>query len=136
MTSAKILVADDMDSILKVRNALTGYEVLETLYLAEAKRLVIEDGIQLFLIGIHFDDSHAMDLIKFIRHDKKHADTPILVQRMIPSQNAEILRQTLNAMRSLQIVNDYVELADHKDADSTLRAAVEKLLSMEKIAAS
>jgi hypothetical protein len=135
MTPAKILVADEMDCLRKVRKALTGYEALETPYLAEAKRLIIEDGIELFLIGIHFDESQAVELIKFIRRDKKHANTPILVQRMLPSQNAEILRQTLDVMCSLQIVNEYVELDEDENADLTLRASVERQLSKARTAA-
>ncbi len=116
----------------RMRAALAGHELLETTTLQQSERLVIEDIIDLFVIGIHFDDSRTMELVKLIRLDPKHKETPILITRLTPSSMAEFIQQTMETMKSLRVVTDYLELEDDPMADVKIRDTVSRLLPAGK----
>jgi PleD family two-component response regulator len=125
---ARILIAEAMAEMPKISSALSAHELLETTTLQQAVRLVIEDGIELFVIGVHFDDSRAVELVKLIRADKNHQDTPVLMVRLAPSKMADFIRQTLETMKAMQVISDYLELENDAFADSKLRDAVSACL--------
>ncbi len=107
---AKIVVAVKAEILPLVEAALTGYEVIVLDSLDQGERWLSESNhADLFVIGILFDDSKAMDLIKLIRLDPKHKETPILVIRLLHSQHEEMLKQVLNMMIALETVCDYFE---------------------------
>lgn len=129
---ATILVASTKYVLPHVRAALAGQELLEALNMQEAQRLVMKDGIELFVIGVHFDDSRAMELVKFIRLDPKHSQTPIVVVRLTPTTMADYMRQTMDTMKSLQVISDYLELEGDPAAQARIQEAVTKLLLAQK----
>lgn len=67
MTAARILVAVLAEPLPTVKKALAGYW------------LVVRFAIDLFVIGILFDDPRAMELIRMIRLDITRHATPILM---------------------------------------------------------
>lgn len=134
MTPARILLAEEAAILPTVTSALVGYELLATVSLRQAERLILEDGIDLFVVGIHFDDSRAMELIKKVRLDRKHGNTPIIIHRLSPSEHAELLKQTLDVMRTMNIISDYLEVEGDPDAKSKIRKAVEQYLPTKKLA--
>ena len=117
-----------------LEHALVGYELLKATMLQEAERLAIENGIDLFVVGIHFDDSRAMELVKFIRDDGKHKRTPIIVVRYWPSQHEAILRQTIEVMITVGAVSAYIEADSENDASfaERVREAVERKIPVRK----
>jgi len=131
----KILIADDSAAIPMLANALAGYDLLTASKLLEAERLLLEDGIAIFVIGIHFDDSHAMELVNFIRNNPKHGQTPIVMVRLLAARNAKMLRNTLDAMKSTQGINEYLEFeaSEMSSAGAKIRAAVECCLPQELV---
>lgn len=126
--NARILIAEDKSVISIVSNALDGYELIETTMLQEAKRAVAKHHIDLFVIGIHVDDSLALELVRFIRTKAQYKDTPLILVRLLPSQNAEVLRETISAMKSLHKISEYLEVELDAAPAEKLRRAAEKLL--------
>lgn len=119
----RILIAQEKNCIDVLLDALAGYELITATHLQEAERLLIENGIDMFVIGIHFDDSRAMELVKFIRDDEKHKKTPIVMVRFWPSEHAQILRQTIEVMKTVRAVSAYIEA----DADTGNRPFMERV---------
>ena len=131
---ARILVAASSMVLRQVSTALSGHEILETTTLRQAERLVLQDGIDIFVIGIQFDESRAVDLVKSIRLDPKHKATPIVMVRLTPSNMADSIRQTMNAMTSILSINVYLELEDDQLAAQKIRDIVATFLpSREKL---
>jgi CheY-like chemotaxis protein len=134
---ARILVAATERVLPQVSAALVGHEVLETTTLQQAQRLILEDGIELCIIGIHFDDSRAVELVKFIRLDPSHRNTPIIITRLTPSDMSNFIRQTMDGMKKLLTISDYLELegdplATIKIKDSVTRVLLERKLEPKK----
>jgi hypothetical protein len=73
-----------------------------------------------------------MELVKLIRLDPKHKQTPILVVRLTPSAMADFIRQTMDTMKSLRVISDYLELEDDPIADVKIRDAAAEYLQIEK----
>ena len=133
MPTTKILIAVRDEAISMVEAALEGYELIVPRDMAQAKKLLLENVINLFVIGILFDDSSAIDLITTVRLDSKQRNTPILVVRLMPSLYADLLRNMMRILKELGTVSDYLEpdLAD-LDIKERIRAAVEQYLPADK----
>lgn len=130
----RVLLAHEPDQVRFFLDALDGLEVVPALRLQEAERLIVENGISLFVVGIHFDDSRAMQLITSIRTDENHKDTPILVVRLSPSEHEEMLRMSLDTLVKLNIVSEYIEMDKlGKTQRNLLRKVVDKLLAQGSI---
>jgi CheY-like chemotaxis protein len=133
MKLARILVAERSEKLLTVSAALAGYELLKVATLQQAQNLVLEEGIDLFLIGIHFDDSQAMELIRLIRSAPKHKSTPIVVMCLTASGMGSVLRQTMDVMKAIHTINDYLELESEPKAAQRIRLTVDGFLLPAKL---
>jgi response regulator RpfG family c-di-GMP phosphodiesterase len=128
METVRILIAEEDPMMPLVVAALQGYELIEAYTFEQAVRMILEDGIDVVVIGIHFDDSRAMELITYIRTNKEHHKIPIVVHRLCHSEYAGLLRTSLLAMKSLRFVNEYLELENDPHAKSRIREVVEAQL--------
>lgn len=116
-------------------SALEGYRLAVADDFEHALRLIQEDDdIDLFVIGILFDDSKAMELIKIIRLDTDKREVPIIVTRFMPSQYEEMLSHVMDTMKALGTVSYYFE-ADYQQATvkKRFRKLVEAYLPAHKI---
>ncbi len=129
---ARILVAATERALPQIRAALLGHEVLETATIRQAQRLIVEDGIELFLIGIHFDDSRAIELVNYIRLDQRHRKTPIAITRLTPTDMANFIRQIMDGLKRRQTISEYLELEGDPLAAAKIKDAVTMLLSSKK----
>ncbi|MBA4027129.1 MAG: hypothetical protein C0473_02705 [Cyanobacteria bacterium DS3.002] len=131
---ARILIAQEKTCIDVLVNALAGYDLITTSRLVEAERMVVEGGIDLFVVGVHFEDSRGLELVEFIRKDVAHA--PIIVVRYKSSEIADLLRQTIEAVRRVKAINAYVEadsnFGDGRSFGQRVREAVEQSLLENK----
>ena len=128
MKVARILVAQNPKGLQVTKTALSGYEVVTVDNIQRAKHQVMEDGIDLFLLGIHFDDSRAIELVSFIRNDEKHKKTPIIIMRVLPTLMVDSLRTTINALIKTGTVSQYLEVEGDQDPVDKIRKAVQKFL--------
>jgi hypothetical protein len=133
MNNARILIAQTPETAPITQFALVGYELVTVYDLKAAKYQVMENGIDLFVVGIHFDESRATDLIAFIREDEKHKRTPVLVVRLLASTQAYVLTIKMNALIRIEAVQQYLEIAGSPNASKKIRAAVDALLPVEKL---
>ncbi len=100
---------------------------------AEQVLLADSEPIDLFVIGILFDDSRAMELIRLIRLDINSHATPILMVRLMPSQHEEMLQNVMQTTIALGTVSNYLE-ADHRDpsVEKQIRTAAEDCLRLDR----
>jgi hypothetical protein len=125
MPKGKILVAHDPSGLFTIESALHGYELVIATDFMKAELMIIEDGIDCIVIGIHFDYSRAVELVSAIHKSEKHKTTPVILVRYSPSTNEQMLRFTVNQFIDLGTVKDYLELEHDADAAEKLRAAVD-----------
>ena len=130
----RILIALKPEPLPTVVAALEGYELLIAKDKSEAKKLILENDIDICVIGILFDDSSGMELIKIIRLGERNKNTPLFITRFMPSQHERMLRSTLETMVAIGTVSDYFE-SDYRapGIESTVRSRVEKFLPAEKV---
>lgn len=65
-----VLIVDDEPSIrllCRVNLELEGYRVVEASGLAEARRLLAEDAVDLLLVDLHLDDGDGRELVEELR---------------------------------------------------------------------
>jgi hypothetical protein len=128
----RIVLAATELALPLLRAALTEHELLEAKTMQQAERFVLEDSIELFVIGVHFDDSRVMDLVTLIRLRPEHKKTPILVIRVTPSTMASFISQTMDAMKILQVISDYLELEGDPLAELKIKNTVVEYLPSKK----
>ncbi|MBA3857199.1 MAG: hypothetical protein C0507_09860 [Cyanobacteria bacterium PR.3.49] len=132
MSDARILIAQPVEAMAPTAMALKGYDLVPTTTLLQAKRMVIEDGIDIFVIGIHFDDSRSLEFVHEIRSCEKNAKTPIIMVRTMPSAIEHTLRKSVLAVKSLYDIAIYLECESEEKLEHELRVQVEKLLHSQE----
>lgn len=136
--SAHILIADNRDGRKFLTEALQGYELFTAGTLKEAVRLLMEDGFDLIICNIHFDDSHMIDLFYQMQKDPRHKKTSFIAFRDSHSNNKEMLRQSVATMQKTFGIGPYIELdayAQSPNPAAAARAAIEECLPKDKIVA-
>jgi len=133
MKQSRILLAESAQVLSIAKVALADYELLVVQTMQQAERRIMESSIDLFAIDIHFDDSRSMDLIKVIRLEPKHKKTPIVVLRLGRSDMGDFLQRTMDVMKTVHDISDYVKLDGDPEAQKKLRKAIEKYLPSEEL---
>jgi len=106
-------------------------EIATTLAIAQRKLAGI--NIDLFIIGVHFDDSHVIDLIHSVRHNEAYKRTPIVVVRTNASTYAAMIRQTMVALKNNQQIEEYLELENEPNTSKIIRERVVQYVSPGRI---
>ena len=78
MSKAKVLVADVPEADDKIRDCLPGHDLHFVRTLGQAVRELRQDGYQLIVIGMHFDDSRMFELLRYVRSLPHHRDVPVI----------------------------------------------------------
>lgn len=125
------MIAQDAQALGMTQDALRGYDLVVVTEIRAAQRLVMEDGIDLFVIGIHFDDSRAVELVRFIRSDQRHKTTPIVFVRLLPTTLRDILGTTVLALIKMGTISQYLELENDPDFAVKIRDYVSSLLPLQ-----
>jgi len=135
MNRSKILLAQEFSVIADSAEALSCYDVIAMSTLAQAQRAILDDDIDVFVIGIHFDDSNALDLVRQIRSCQKHYCKPVILIRVLPSQFAKTLKHSVMAVQKLYDIADYLELEQSDDPALELCEAIDYQLEKSQTAA-
>lgn len=122
------MVAHDPARLEVITKALEGHELVLVNDLQAAQYQILEDEIDLFVVGIHFDDSRSIELIDLIQKDQKHTNTPVILIRLLHTPLADFLRTTVATLIKLGTVTQYLELADDLNPELSLREAVSSCL--------
>jgi len=134
MERACLLLAEEKNVLPLVRAALKDYKVLEATSIKQAYKLMRESNIDIFVVGINFDDSSSTELIKLIRLDHGYDKTPVVVQRLHASGRPLLLNQILGAMKRVGTINDYLDLYHDPDFGEKIRACVQRALFVARVA--
>lgn len=126
-----VLLADQPGGCAVMRRAMTGYDIIEEANLDKAKQQLERTDIDLLLIGIHFDDSQALEFVKAAREHKNHRSTPIVMFRTLPSDMADFLRACIRDVGKFYQIFSYIE-TDHLTSSQAIREAIEAALPIEK----
>ncbi|MBX9721747.1 MAG: hypothetical protein K2X81_10155, partial [Candidatus Obscuribacterales bacterium] len=124
MKSETIVLAMAQATFPAMRKALGAYKLLEAGTLDQAQRLLKEPNIDMFVIGIHFDDSRAMEFVRMIRSNRRMKSIPILITRLLPTEQGRILRETLDVMKVVMAIDDYLELEGDPQSEEKIQKAV------------
>lgn len=108
--------------------ALTGYDLVVVSTLDAAVSLIKEDGIKLFVIGVHFDESRAIELVNEIRKDRKHKSTPIVLLRQSSIRITSLLRTTIDSLKKVGTVSEYLEVENNPEPGKAIRDSISRLL--------
>lgn len=125
---SRILVAASQDVLSSICSVLDDHEVLPVATIREADRLLARDGIELFLIGVYFDDSRAIDLVKKIRQDDKYKNTPVVLVRLKHSGLDDYIKVIINSMKKPWSLGDYLEVAEDPRAAEKIKETVRLLI--------
>ncbi|MDR3617086.1 MAG: hypothetical protein P4L53_26250 [Candidatus Obscuribacterales bacterium] len=128
---ARILLATSPSSFCLLRSALTDHEILEATTYTAAQRLCAQNGIDLFMICLMFDESRSLELVNLIRLDARYKQTPIVVVRLTTT-TIDFITQIMHSMKKLHVISDYLELEDSLQSELKIRDIVRELTFVEK----
>lgn len=130
---ARILIATQKQFWSSIELSLKGYDLVFAPSLIDAKRTLTKENFDLFLVGIFFDDSKGVELIKDIRL-AEHIKTPIVAARLKDSPNNDMLRQILQTLVAAKFADEYIEGEHHEpEVQKKLRHAVENYLPADRV---
>ncbi|CAN5227115.1 hypothetical protein BH11CYA1_BH11CYA1_29590 [soil metagenome] len=127
----RLLLAVNLPYLPIIQHALSDYDLCGATTILQAQRLLIEDGFDMCIISIHFDDSRAVELINFMSESKEHKNTPIIVLRLHASEHTALLKSTVDALKKTVNVCEYLEASKETELTTRLRQAVAKHLHIE-----
>lgn len=128
----KVLVASLPPLARDLAQLLGDHNVFTPTTITQAERLIEEDGIDCFIIGVHFDDFQGVALAKTIRTHEHHRSTPIIFVRMLPMESPGTLRQSMELLKIAGMISEYLELANDPDYGPKIRAAVERATAQNR----
>ncbi len=135
---ARLLIADVPAVQSVLTEALQGYDLFAVGTTQGALRLLAENGFDMIICGIHFDDSRMIELFQAVRKDPRHKDIPLIAFRAIPAEHEELLRDSVTTLGKTLGVNSYIELdayVNSPDRAASLRKAIEASLPPDKVLA-
>ena len=128
----RVLVADTAEGDRRIAAILSGYELKFVRTLEEARRALQDDGVDLVLIGVHFDDSRMFDLLRYMRTNPGKAGRCVVCMRSqrfvstaITIEGLEIAARTLGCALFL----DLTWYADDAQGNKAVRTLFEALLT-------
>lgn len=128
MKTARILIAHEPQGMDLITTSLQGYDLVPVTTIEDARYHINQGGIDLFLIGIHFDDSRAVEMITGLHQNPKYQTTPVVVVRLLSSQLVDFLRSTTGALIKLGTISQYLEIEGDPDASIKIKEAVKAAL--------
>ena len=117
----------------RVEKALAGYTLTCVSTIEDALNALQKQQFDAIVIGMHFDESRALELVKILRQDSRFASTPVFVIRVIQTPYASILKSALDIMIMVKAVNQYFECDDPGDKLGSLRKAIDDILPSAKV---
>ena len=82
-SSMHILIAEELTTIPTLLDALESYETAVATTIKDAKALLSDHAFNLAIVGFHFDESRAIELISWMTSNA--VNVPIILVQMSPS---------------------------------------------------
>lgn len=124
-TKLRFLLANDLEGLNRLHAILAGFEFQSTSTLDHALELLDSDlNFDLIVVGVHFDDSRAIDLLRETRAREQYASTPFLFIRTRPSSLSQVIEQSILALKGAFRVSGFIETDMFLDDDRAVRQAI------------
>jgi response regulator RpfG family c-di-GMP phosphodiesterase len=131
MPPVKILIAQAPRALAKTESAFTGYDILTALDIKAAEYWLLRHEIDAFIIGVHFDDSRGVQLASIIRNNIKHKNRPIIMVRLLESDNLQMFRTTFGALIESGTIDAYLEFdSEDPEIPKKIRQAMDSQLQV------
>jgi CheY-like chemotaxis protein len=124
MYMMRILLANDSAGSNRLFPLLEGHQVIAAENLSEAKNALSRQTFDLIIAGVHFDDSRAIELLKYLREESNQKDAPFIFVRTRTSAFAQSLRVTMKSLEKCYEFAGYVETDKLGEDDKRIRKAI------------
>lgn len=124
-----ILVAQDPAVMSPVLEACAGHQVDKATTVSQAKDLLAQNVYDAIIVGVHFDESRAMELIAWLRQERPNM--PIVMVRLKHSDFEETFRRTARALKKVGSICSYLELEGDKGWREKIQKALRKCVDLE-----
>lgn len=84
----------------------------------------LDRPFDLIIVGVHFDDSRAVEMLQQVRKSKLHKHTPFFFVRTRDSSLATLIHKSIKALGKAYKYNGYIETELFGDDDERIRAAI------------
>lgn len=95
--SARVLVANVPEMDATVRDCLPGHDLTFVRSMAQALRALRQDGFQLVVIGLEFDEHRMLELLQYVRSLSHYKDVPVVCV------HAEFLNLSEAVMKNIDV---------------------------------
>ena len=131
MPTVKILIAQSPQALAKTEKAFSGYDILTAFDIKAADYWIQRHQIDAFIIGVHFDESRGVELASLIRTSAKQQNKPIIMVRLLASENSHMFRTTFGALIETDIINAYLDFDEDDDsAPDKIRQCLDEQLQI------
>lgn len=120
----RILLANDSAGANRLFPLLEGHHVIAAETLQEAQTALSRQRFDLVIAGVHFDDSRAIELLKYLREESNQKDTSFVFVRTRSSAFAESLKLTMKSLQKCYEFDGYVETDKLNEDDKRIRKAL------------
>jgi CheY-like chemotaxis protein len=128
----KFFLASDVDGLRRLYTILDGFDFHSASTLHDALRLLDSPMIfDLIIIGVHFDDSRAVDLLREIRCRSLYELTPVIFVRTQPSNISQILEQSILSLKDAYRISGLIETELLHEDDGKIREAIVQIASLK-----
>ena len=112
-----------------VLEACAGHQVETATTVNEVKDCLAANTYDAIIVGVHFDESRAMELIAWLRQERPN--TPIIMVRLKPSDFEETFRRTAKALKKVGSICSYLELEGDTLWQTKIQKALKKCVDLE-----
>jgi CheY-like chemotaxis protein len=128
----KFFLASDVEGLRRLYSVLADFDFRSSSTLDDALRLLDSPmSFDLIIIGVHFDDSRAVDLLREIRSRPRYELTPVLFIRTQPSSISLILEQSILSLKDAYRVNGFIETDLLDEDDCRIREEIIRMAALD-----
>jgi PleD family two-component response regulator len=109
---AKVLVADVPQMHDRIRECLSGHELVFATSLTQAVMALRHDGYSLIVIGLHFDESRMFELLTYIRSLDTYKDAEVICVQGLDQMMPEAVMHTVDMAVKALGGTAFVDLRD------------------------
>jgi DNA-binding NtrC family response regulator len=120
-----ILIADVPELEEFLRGCFPGRPVLFVSHFQDATAALAGRDFGLILIGMHFDDSQMFALLRHVRKLRRHAQTPVVCVRALPSILSRSAQESIEHAARILGATAFLDMAPGADAAAELRCLLE-----------
>lgn len=128
----KVFLADDIEGLRRLYAILADFDFRSASTIEDALRILDSPmDFNLIILGVHFDDSRAVDLLREIRLRTRYEKTPVLFIRTQQSSISQILEQSILSLKDAYRVNGLIETDLLDEDDCRIREEIVRMAALD-----